>query len=254
MNTRSHSDCDPGRCSERGIVASMIGTAPRRPAHDRSVFSLPENRNGMSESHTDIGRATNVRTAPSRSAGTSMCSRFSGDARSPSMTNMPSCATQPRPLANDCVAARCGSREFPRTSAARYAAMNPDAWSVPAAANAAIPRLNTASGYRPDTGSARRRSSHAPPAPTASPITDPAASSHTRSPNSSNVLGRPSAAENARTRITAGASLNPDSASRVPLSRLGSPMPRSSENTAAASVDATTAPMTSAVCHANPSR
>jgi hypothetical protein len=64
----------------------------------------------------------------------------------------------------------------------------------------------------------------------------------------------PAAAENASTRITAGASLKPDSASRVPLSRFGSPMPRSTEKTAAASVEATTAPMVRESCQSKPSR
>ena len=46
--------------------------------------------------------------------------------------------------------------------------------------------------------------------------------------------------------MTTGASLNPDSASSIPLSRRGSGTVRSTENTAAASVELRIAPMSSA--------
>ena len=54
--------------------------------------------------------------------------------------------------------------------------------------------------------------------------------------------------------MTAGASLNPDSASSSPASRLGSGTTRSTENTAAASVTETIAPRSSASCQFIPSR
>lgn len=63
-----------------------------------------------------------------------------------------------------------------------------------------------------------------------------------------------SAAENATTRITTGASLKPDSASRTPVTRLGSETFLSTENTAAASVEDTTAPMISDCRHSRPTR
>ena len=61
-------------------------------------------------------------------------------------------------------------------------------------------------------------------------------------------------AEKATTRITTGASLNPDSASSTPVSRLGSGTLRSTEKTAAASVEETTAPMISEICQSRPTR
>ena len=48
------------------------------------------------------------------------------------------------------------------------------------------------------------------------------------------------------TRITTGASLKPDSASSIPVTRRGSGTRRSTENTAAASVEDSTAPTSSA--------
>ena len=53
----------------------------------------------------------------------------------------------------------------------------------------------------------------------------------------------------ATTRMTTGASLKPDSASSSPPSRGGSGTLRSTENTAAESVGASTAAMSSASCH-----
>ena len=53
---------------------------------------------------------------------------------------------------------------------------------------------------------------------------------------------------NMSTRMTAGASLKPDSASSRPASRRGNGSTRSTENTAAASVEETMAPSSSASC------
>ena len=53
--------------------------------------------------------------------------------------------------------------------------------------------------------------------------------------------------------MTAGASLNPDSASSRPATRRGNGTTRSTENTAAASVEETTAPSSSASCQSIPS-
>lgn len=54
--------------------------------------------------------------------------------------------------------------------------------------------------------------------------------------------------------MTTGASLKPDSASRVPVTREGSGILRRTEKTAAASVEDTTAPMMSACRHSSPTR
>ncbi len=60
--------------------------------------------------------------------------------------------------------------------------------------------------------------------------------------------------ESATTMMTTGASLKPDSASRTPVIRGGSGTLRSTEKTAAASVEETTAPMMSAWRQSRPTR
>ena len=82
----------------------------------------------------------------------------------------------------------------------------------------------------------------------------PIASSSAISPTSMYQWSTGPMAENATTRMTTGASLNPDSASRAPVTRLGSGTLRSTEKTAAASVEETTAPMISACRHSRPTR
>ena len=101
-----------------------------------------------------------------------------------------------------------------------------------------------------DEAPATRRRSHAPAQPTSSPITVPPtsstpASSRTYHQGSCSAVGTDWAAS-ATTRMTTGASLNPDSASSIPLSRRGSGTVLSTENTAAASVELRIAPMSSA--------
>ena len=54
--------------------------------------------------------------------------------------------------------------------------------------------------------------------------------------------------------MTTGASLKPDSASRTPVTRVGSGTLRRTEKTAAASVEETTAPMISACRQSRPTR
>jgi hypothetical protein len=60
--------------------------------------------------------------------------------------------------------------------------------------------------------------------------------------------------ERATTRITIGASLNPDSASRTPTRRGRTRINRSTENTAAASVEDTIAASRNETCHDRSSR
>ena len=72
-------------------------------------------------------------------AGTISRPRSLGSTSRPSRTNRPICASQPSPSAKDRVAERCGSPELASTTAARYAARNPLAWALPAAANATMP-------------------------------------------------------------------------------------------------------------------
>src|SRR5215469_10817775 len=102
---------------------------------------------------------------------------------------------------------------------------------------------STAIGYRPEAGSATRRSANAPSRPASSPIAAPAASSYTTIPAMSAGPGACALVPlSSVTASTAGGSLSPDSASSVPDSRGGSGSLRRTENTAAASVGASTAP------------
>ncbi|CPU46661.1 Uncharacterised protein [Mycobacteroides abscessus] len=126
--------------------------------------------------------------------------------------------------------------------------MKPLACTVPDAANATRPMPNVAIGYKPEAGSATRRSAIAPRKPDSRPIAEPASSSYTICTAvlfGSNTKGT---MLNISTRITAGASLNPDSASNSPASRRGNGSTRSTEKTAAASVEDTMAPSSSASC------
>ena len=69
-----------------------------------------------------------------------------GESSSPSITKSPIWASQPRPSANDRVAARCGSSVLPSTSAATYTAAKPEAWTAAAPPYASDARQSTASG------------------------------------------------------------------------------------------------------------
>ncbi len=91
-----------------------------------------------------------------------------------------------------------------------------------------------------------------PSQPTATPMAAPMASSRAISPTSRYQCSTGPAVEKATTRMTTGASLNPDSASSVPVTRAGRGIRRSTEKTAAASVEDTTAPMMSACRHSRP--
>ncbi len=102
-----------------GMVARMMGTAPRSPAHDIRACCRHGVRNGSREATTLSGRATMVSTRPMRSAGQTSSPRSCGVTSRPSSTNMPICAIQPSPSAKPRVAGQCGSREFPRITEAR---------------------------------------------------------------------------------------------------------------------------------------
>src|SRR5581483_552149 len=102
---------------------------------------------------------------------------------------------------------------------------------------------STAIGYKPEAGSATRRSASAPSNPASSPIAAPAASSYPTIAGTSAGDARCGGAQlSSDTASTAGASLRPDSASSMAASRGGSGSLRRTENTAAASVGASTAP------------
>lgn len=86
------------------------------------------------------------------------------------------------------------------------------------------------------------------------PMAAPIASSRAISPTSTYQLSTGPLVEKATTRMTTGASLKPDSASSTPVTRAGSGTLRSTEKTAAASVDETTAPMISDCRQSRPTR
>ena len=96
-------------------------------------------------------------------------------------------------------------------------------------------------------GSARRASQ-----PAAMPIAAPAASSNTSVPINDGACTWNGVSLNTITRMTVGASLKPDSASSRPAMRRGSGSARSTANTAAASVEDTTAPISSDTCQSKP--
>ncbi|MGY2700827.1 hypothetical protein ACVW2K_000411 [Nocardioides sp. HB32] len=177
-----------------------------------------------------------------------------GESSRPSITKSPIWASQATPSANDLVAVRCGSSVLPSTSAATYTAAKPDPCTNAAAPYARKARVSTASGYRPEEGSAARRMTQAPPNPAARPNPVPTTSSYPTIPSTASTPCSCAAPDDTSvTSTTVGASLRPDSASSVPVSRRGSGTTRSTENTAAASVGEVTAPSSTASCHGSPS-
>ncbi len=102
-----------------GIVARMMGTAPRSPAQDISTCSRQGTRNGVRHTTTPSGRATRVSASPMTSAGTKSSPSSCGVTSRPSRTNMPIWAIQPSPSAKPRVAGQCGSLALPSTIEAR---------------------------------------------------------------------------------------------------------------------------------------
>jgi hypothetical protein len=117
MKTTSNSAAECGTWALTGMVASTIGTAPRRPAQDRNARSRPGSRNGSVAASTAAGRARNTRTRPTAMAGRIWAGSRAGEASKPSMTNSPIWASQPIPSAKPRVAGPCGSRALPSTTA-----------------------------------------------------------------------------------------------------------------------------------------
>ena len=111
---------------------------------------------------------------------------------------------------------------------------------------------------RADDVEATRRSSRAPSQPMASPMrAPPTSSSVAMIPTCHSGCGVASGAIPAAMAVTSsttGASLKPDSASSTPEICRGSGTRRSTENTAAASVEASTAATRKATCQFQPRR
>ena len=102
---------------------------------------------------------------------------------------------------------------------------------------------NVASGYRPLAGSAARRRKAVPASPTTSPTEVPTAIWYATSPITDHTDSCPhEVLHSSTTAMTAMGSLAMDSASSVADRRRGRAIERRVEKTAAASVEATTAP------------
>ena len=67
-NTRLKIRSEPATPAVTGIVATTMGTAPRKPAQDTKACSLHGSRNHTDDSTTDSGRAISSRTNPTPSA------------------------------------------------------------------------------------------------------------------------------------------------------------------------------------------
>src|SRR5659263_77824 len=125
--TRSNTWSAPGIPAAIGMVARMIGTAPRRPAQEMNICSLTGTRNHDRHAKTLSGLATNVRNRLATTASTTTCHVIlDGVAKRPSMTKSPIWETQPIPSANDRVAWRCGSLPLDMTTEHTYTAEKPD--------------------------------------------------------------------------------------------------------------------------------
>ena len=252
--TRSKSQRRPARPASRARSPARPGR--RRAARPRTGTPGRASgiRNGVSETSTDSGRATQQQHQPDdRAAGHELVAQLGRRGQQAEQDEQPDLGqpaqrrrrSRGRPPG---AAAGC----CPAPAPARYAAMKPDGvhgggHGVREDGQARRPRCEN----RPDEAAATRRSSRRPAQPTASPIAAPPTSSTPAS--SSSVPPRvrapapaPPGRRARRRGCTTGASLNPDSASSIPVSRRGSGTRRSTENTAAASVEVRIAPTSSA--------
>src|SRR3954447_24406158 len=82
----------PETPAERAKVESTIGTAPRRPAHDKNACSRQAYRNGASERATASGRARKTRIAVRARADQATAPSWLGKTSSPRTTKRTTCA------------------------------------------------------------------------------------------------------------------------------------------------------------------
>ena len=235
-----------GRPAISGNTARMIGTAPRSPTQEMKAFSRPwKARNGSSPTSTDNGRANRIIHNARPRAGRAMGSRSWGVTSSPSTRNMPICASQAMPSSMCRMPWRLRTGRLPITRPHRYTARKPLPCRALVRANTTSPPAITRIGYRPLARWIRLTScsiSQPPPRP----ITAPMPNSRTRS--TSRLKCKPvwplaSMSIRVTVRNTAIGSLLPDSISRLAVTRSLRPLPPNSENTAAASVEPTMAPI-----------
>ena len=212
------------RCAS-GIVASTIGTAPRSPAQDEEGLLAPRHAEPRDAGHhAEAAGRRAAATRPSATAGSTCPGSRAGSASSPSSTNSPIWAIQPMRLGE---APDGGAVRQPRVAEDERGEVRREearpVQDVGGPEGGDRQRRARAIGYSPDDGSATRRSSTAPASPTARPTAAPTASSISASPSSHHHgcgrCRRAACSVIATTRMTTGASLNPDSASSRPASR-----------------------------------
>ena len=234
-----------------------IPTAPRKPTHEMNSFSRRLKRNGARQRNTAAGRATSISAAATASAGKIVSGRRSGHDSRPSSDEhrdlrepgggVEECDDRVVGAGRRCCrppARRCRRRESPsRARSAASAKMT----SAPVATNGAC---------RP-CGSSSRLSTNTIGA--AAGIADEAAEEVSRASSSAisdhALLPTSRISTSTMVRKIANGSLMPDSTSSVALTRGRSRSPRacSRKNTAAASVEATTAPISSDSVQPSPS-
>ena len=113
--TTSNSSTEPASPPLRGLVARTMGTAPRRPAHERKAQLAPRcAANERAETRTESGRATKVSTSPARSPRgkyrPSEPARRQQQAEHHEQTDL---GETRRPSTNERVAARRASARYP---------------------------------------------------------------------------------------------------------------------------------------------
>src|SRR3954467_11275222 len=237
-----------GNPTSIGIDARKIATAPRSPVQAMKLFSRQLKRNGARQRNTATGRATSIRTTATITAGTTLTTSRCGDTNSPSSTNITICASQVAASRNVTteLCARVG--RFPIMMPARYTARNPEAgaiWAAPKITSAAV----VTNGACNPCGSATRLSATTTMRPPITPTMAPNTASRPNSIATCHGELSPTEINFTRTSVrkTANGSLVPDSASSVAPTRgrSRSPCVCTSRKTAAASVEATTAPTSS---------
>ena len=83
-----------GKLAIKGKIASTIGTAPRRPTQETYAISVGVKRKGARHKPTASGRATNISTAATPSAGQANPAISEGVTSKPSNTNISACDSQ----------------------------------------------------------------------------------------------------------------------------------------------------------------
>lgn len=221
-------------------------TAPRSPTQPMKPISTRRKRKGARQSATARGRASSIRLAARPRAGSRCSSRAEGTASMPSSRNITPCASQVAACCTAVTLAMARTGRCPTTRPATYTARKPLPPAMLVAENTAIAPASASSGCRPSSSSRFR------PVAISRPPTQPSSPPRPSCTNrEESMVPRPTASfpraiqeQNSRVRKTAIGSLLPDSISSTPLTRFGRVIPalRSRKNTAAASVEASTAP------------